>query len=1376
MKRMPTNTAGERSATMIKGTFSTSRAASLAALAMMIVVALVPSTAAASVPSYAYQGTFSTGDDPVYPFGPCTVHDLEVDSQENVYVLCGGEADRNFSSGAIIKKFDKNGNPVPWAYNAPYITANAIIKNPHPDAPEWDENYGPTFVGQDEIAIDKSGGATDGYIFVNHSPGLQIFEPSGRWVGNIFGGFDSGLDVGPTGNIFWDAGGRVQIFNPSWTWVKQINFLGEGGEYNVIFGEQGVATDSTGAVWGIGKPLEDAQVRTVSKYEADQYTEPEIERAFSIGKRRKAKSSPYVDVPLKPFGSANPLFAASLAVDLDDDSLYLLRAEPRGILHFSPGTPDEEAHQLSGVIGTAAHVGGGFCGIGSRSCDDGLGFGQDSKILYVAKEAGVSKFVPGPPVPKVVTKPAEIDDVGHTSATVRGEVLLDGGGPITECAVKYGPTKNFGSTVPCTPDPASAAPGSNFTVDTSVSVELSGLSVGSSYHYAFVAKNVDGEGLGANRNLRAAAVLGLRTLPATEVTDESATLQGTLDPDGMETTYYFEYGLRGEFSQKTPVSSPLSGSGEEPVSVAVSDLKAGGDYSYRIVARNSLGVSTGPTQTFTVAGPPKVFGVRATDVAESEATLSARVNPGGYATTYRFEYGTTPDYGSTIPIAPVETSVGDGVSFASASEHLTGLMPGVTYHFRLIATNEWGSTASGDTTFYFYPQACPNERVRQITRSSFLPDCRAYELVSPADAGSVQIYPGNELYDAETFLGGNTNLMYRHSIQNTGLAQSPPRFMFYGGLGVVEGLDAPNIALDAYLATRTNQGWATRFPGFKGNEVGKPGRIVCSSSLAFCLAHVTNPPVGQFANPTIDNTGYLFDSGGEMVGLLPSNVKSVPNGEDFTGDWQPSPNFDHLAFSSSDVAFAPGGLTAAPGSAYDNDIEDHSISVISRVPNGDPIGSATGDTQEFITFPPRGISEDGSHILMRTRAPDGPSALYMRVNNALSYEISQGAGVRLIGMTADGSKVLFHANQQLSAADTDDSSDIYMWKENGGTPTLTVLSQGNGEGDTDSCDASWTVRCSAQVLTTERGDRTGFTPGPYTNVMLPGIDSGLGGGSGAVYFFSPESLDKGVPGNAKNLYLARDGEVHYVTTLKSAETIDRIQISPDGRYAGFLTRSQLTPYDNDGFKEMYAYDAFTDSLTCASCVPSGEAPTFDVEASQNGPFMTDDGRVFFATSDPLVRGDVDAYNLPDVYEYVENRPQLISSGVSTTARAPGGGATFATELLGLESVSADGTDVYFSTTDSLAPQDQNGRSAKIYDARTNGGFEPPETETPCVAADECHDTGAATPGALPVGTGSVTFGGNLTAQKRHRKRCARKAKQAAGKKVRACPRKSRKAR
>ena len=83
-------------------------------------------------------------------------------------------------------------------------------------------------------------------------------------------------------------------------------------------------------------------------------------------------------------------------------------------------------------------------------------------------------------------------------------------------------------------------------------------------------------------------------------------------------------------------------------------------------------------------------------VSSTGATLKSWVNPNSQATTAQFQYGTTASYGSTVSVS---LSPNNGTSSQAVSATLTGLQPGTTYHYQIIATNSGGTTSGGDHTF-----------------------------------------------------------------------------------------------------------------------------------------------------------------------------------------------------------------------------------------------------------------------------------------------------------------------------------------------------------------------------------------------------------------------------------------------------------------------------------------------------------------------------------------------------------------------------------------------------------------------------------------------------------------------------------------------------
>jgi hypothetical protein len=87
----------------------------------------------------------------------------------------------------------------------------------------------------------------------------------------------------------------------------------------------------------------------------------------------------------------------------------------------------------------------------------------------------------------------------------------------------------------------------------------------------------------------------------------------------------------------------------------------------------------------------------ATSVTEGGATLNGSVNPDGQETTYRFEYGKTTAYGTSVPVP--DASVGSGSSSVKVSHAIAGLASGTTYHFRVVATDSSGIAAGPDGVF-----------------------------------------------------------------------------------------------------------------------------------------------------------------------------------------------------------------------------------------------------------------------------------------------------------------------------------------------------------------------------------------------------------------------------------------------------------------------------------------------------------------------------------------------------------------------------------------------------------------------------------------------------------------------------------------------------
>jgi hypothetical protein len=184
------------------------------------------------------------------------------------------------------------------------------------------------------------------------------------------------------------------------------------------------------------------------------------------------------------------------------------------------------------------------------------------------------------------------------------------------------------------------------------------------------------------------------TTAATSVDTVSATLNGTIDPGGVSSTYHFEYGTDINYGSQTTESGPMSGTGAVAATGPVAGLLPNTTYHFRIVGSNAAGSITGDDQTLTTAAaPPTLDGspAYASVITTTGATLNGTLNPNSSATSYHFEYGTDTSYGSSTP----STDAGAGAADQPVTAGLTGLIAGMTYHFRLVADNGAGGVQHG---------------------------------------------------------------------------------------------------------------------------------------------------------------------------------------------------------------------------------------------------------------------------------------------------------------------------------------------------------------------------------------------------------------------------------------------------------------------------------------------------------------------------------------------------------------------------------------------------------------------------------------------------------------------------------------------------------
>lgn len=259
----------------------------------------------------------------------------------------------------------------------------------------------------------------------------------------------------------------------------------------------------------------------------------------------------------------------------------------------------------------------------------------------------------------------------------------------------------------------------------------------------------------------AAASPSVVTGDARHISETSAVLRGTVNPNGSGTTYYFQWGLDANYGVQSKSVSAGSGTKNMTVQATAGDLIPGTTYHFRLVASNRFGVTVGADRTFTTAGhpPPSAATGPATQITSSGATLTGVINPQSEQTSWAFQYGLTASYTSQT-LSQTVAAVNTPQSIATP---LPGLAPGTIYHYRLVASHGGTATSYGaDAQFMTFPRRRPVPRVRARTRPH-VASHRPFVLISRGSVG----HPG--WIPAAYACNGNVSVRFLHGSRQVGL-------------------------------------------------------------------------------------------------------------------------------------------------------------------------------------------------------------------------------------------------------------------------------------------------------------------------------------------------------------------------------------------------------------------------------------------------------------------------------------------------------------------------------------------------------------------------------------------------------------------------------
>jgi hypothetical protein len=687
-------------------------------------------------------------------------------------------------------------------------------------------------------------------------------------------------------------------------------------------------------------------------------------------------------------------------------------------------------------------------------------------------------------------------------------------------------------------------------------------------------------------------------------------------------------------------------------------------------------------------------------------------------------------------------------------------------------------------------EGCENEARRLEQGSVGLPDCRAYELVTPVDKDSgephavVAGFSEFPVYTLEAVTGAHA------SVSGDRMAWDS-EYSLPGS--ATPGLD--------YLSMRGSDGWSSESvvpPQTVANGLLCPevdGMVAYSSDLSRGILADGYAQPGSFE-------GEAQDCGHDEPRLVPGEPEGFQNL--FLRD------DDALSYQLVNVtppdapAPAPTEVVSGRPTQYfqaaflggSNDLShvvfEEELPLTLGAPSGDDLYEWTGGVVHLVSFLP-----DGSQAVGRLAGATRNTQFEQAIEHLVPYNIADARHA----VSGDGSRVFFEAGGDLYLREHAEQSQSPL-----GVHGECTVPEDGCTVQVDASQASGPGGGGKFMVASENGSEVFFTDGDTAGLtsdtvagsgqnlyeydvdtgkladLTPAGEVGVEGVSGAsedgsyVYFVAEGVLAANVmAGHAavagqSNLYVFHAGVTTFVATLAAGSDLCdwtsntgcrngqpvpptrgepagssglTARVSANGVFIGFGSVNRLTGYDNTDVNtgqpdnEIFLYDAATDTLACASCDPSGAAPTapgiirYPARSSTSTEQRTgypqrnvsDAGQVFFETSDALLPRDTNGKL--DVYEYEGGALSLLSSGTSEA------------DSFFLDA-SVDGSDVFFATAQPLLGRDSDD-VYDIYDARVDGGFTEPTGPAPACEGDGCRGPGTVAPG-LSVPS-SVTFAG-----------------------------------
>jgi hypothetical protein len=373
-----------------------------------------------------------------------------------------------------------------------------------------------------------------------------------------------------------------------------------------------------------------------------------------------------------------------------------------GVTAYSLAVPNEaSAIQLTPIVEvTQSTVKINGVPVPLDSASDPVALAVGNNVVNIDVTAGNGSATKRYTLTVTRSQPASVTTTPATGVTASTAILHGNATPNGPGTVffQYGKTNAYGN----------ATPGQEVSGTSSLAIQatLSGLSPEVIYHYRIGITTGAGTIFGSDMSFTTPKAPPLvATGQAIDVASGSVKFIGAVDPNGTATSVHFEYGTTTIYGQSTPIQPILASDGVLDIESTVTGLTPGTVYHYRLVGTSTAGNAFGEDVAF-IAGQasigtgiptavPDAVTQDALNITGSSAFLQGTANPQGGTTFVSFEYGLTTAYGN----ATTARGIGSGTDAAVVLQQVSGLQAGLSYHFRLVATNSLGTSYGEDRTF-----------------------------------------------------------------------------------------------------------------------------------------------------------------------------------------------------------------------------------------------------------------------------------------------------------------------------------------------------------------------------------------------------------------------------------------------------------------------------------------------------------------------------------------------------------------------------------------------------------------------------------------------------------------------------------------------------